>query len=107
MTYSLITHFTALKATHYLLELDLTAIDERYRQDAQSWIQNLQAALQIYKLQTQKNFNTPSTIQEDSQRINQSLIRLTNYANSMVYILTLDAKEALAQYLIAIEDIAA
>lgn len=107
MSYSLINNFNALKATFYLLDLDLCAIDERYRQDANSWITNLQAALQIYKTHSQKTSNTSSITQEDFQRINQSLARVCNYANSMVYILTLDAKEALAQYLTANDAIAA
>lgn len=100
MTHSLINNTNALKATHYLLELDLNAIEERYRQDAEAWIQNLQAALQIYKIHMQKTFHAPLLTQDDSNRMNQSLERLRNYANSMVYILTADAKEALLQYLL-------
>lgn len=100
MTASLINNINALKATNYLLELDLKAIEERYRQDAQAWIQNLQVALQIYKTHIQKTFNSPLLTQDDTNRMDQSLERLKNYANSMVYILTPEAKKALFQYLL-------
>ena len=100
MTNLLINNVDALKTTNYLLELDLNAIQERYKQDADSWIQNLKAALQIYKSHMQRSFNSPLLTQDDSNRMDQSLERLRNYANSMVYILTPDAKEALLQYLL-------
>jgi hypothetical protein len=100
MTHSFINNANALKATHYLLELDLNAIEDRYRQDAEAWIQNLQAALQIYKTHMQKSFHAALLTQDDSNRMDQSLERLRNYANSMVYILTPEAKEALLQYLL-------
>lgn len=76
MTNLLINNVDALKATNYLLELDLNAIEERYRQDADSWIQNLKAALQIYKSHIQKSFNSPLLTQDDSNRMDQSLERL-------------------------------
>lgn len=41
MTDLLINDVSALKATNFLLELDLQTIKERYRQDADSWTQNL------------------------------------------------------------------
>ncbi|MBS0287991.1 MAG: hypothetical protein JSR17_11880 [Proteobacteria bacterium] len=100
MTHSLINNTNALKASHYLLELDMDAIDERYRQDANAWILNLKAALQVYKTHAQKTFHALLLSQDDSNRMNLSLERLSNYANSMVYILTPDAKEALVQYLL-------
>jgi hypothetical protein len=100
MTNLLINNFNTLKATNYLLELDLKAIEERYKQDADSWVQNLKAALEIYKSHMQRSFNSSLLTQDDSNRMDQSLERLSNYANSMVYILTPDAKEALLQYLL-------
>lgn len=96
----LINNINALKTTNYLLEFDLNAIEECYRQDADSWIKNLKAALQIYKSQMHNSFNSPILTQDDSNRMDQSLERLRNYANSMVYILTPVAKEALLQYLL-------
>jgi hypothetical protein len=48
----------------------------------------------------QKCFNSPLLTQDDSNQMDQSLERLRNYANSMVYILTHAAKEALLQYLL-------
>lgn len=107
MTYSLINNTNALKATCYLLELRIDAIDERYRQDAQAWIENLQAALHIYKAHTQQTFNDHLITKDDSYRVSQSLERLSNYANSMDYILTSYAKEALTQYLLSTQTIAA
>ncbi len=101
MTDLLINNMNALKATNYLLELDLKAIEESYRQDAQAWIQNLQVALQIYKTHIQKTFNSPLLTQDEISRMGQSLDRLKNYANSMVYILTPEAKKDLLQYLLS------
>ena len=93
MTHLLINNSNALKATHYLLELDLDAINERYRQDTHFWISNLQAALQIYKTHTHQTFNAPLINKDDSYRINLSLQRLSQYANSMVYILSTSASK--------------
>jgi hypothetical protein len=107
MTHLLINNSNALKATHYLLELSLDAIDERYRQDAHFWILNLQAALQIYNTHTHQTFNAPLITKDDSYRINQSLQRLSQYANSMVYILSPSAKQELAMYLLPIQAVAA
>ena len=106
ISYSLINNFNAIKAAHYLLELNLDTIDERYRQDAQAWILNLQAALQIYKAHAHKTLASPLN-QEDSSYLNQCLQRLSNYANSMVYILTKEAKEGVRQYLLTTPALAA
>lgn len=107
MTDTLINRTNALKATHYLLELSIDAVDERYRQDAKSWIENLQSALQIYKTHTHQTFNAPLITKDDPYRINQSLQRLGHYANSMVYILSPSAKQELAMYLLPIQAVAA
>jgi hypothetical protein len=107
MTHLLINNSNALKATHYLLELALDAIDEHYRQDAHFWISNLQAALQIYKAHTHQTFSAPLITKDDSYRINQSLQRLSQYANSMVYILSPSAKQELNMYLLPIQAVAA
>lgn len=99
MTDSLINNINVIKASHYLLELDYNAIEGCYRQDAGAWIQNLKAALQIHKTHLQKIFSSSLFTQDDSNRMEQSLERLRNYANNMIYILTPEAKEALHQYL--------
>lgn len=104
MNYPLINHQNAVKATYYLLDLDIEAIEERFRQDANGWISNLTHALQLYKSSLQQSlqqsFNSPPLTQNNSFELAESLKHLTHYADSMVAILTPLAKEGLARYLL-------
>lgn len=94
----IINEANALKAVHYLLNLDLNAIAPKHDQDARSWIGDIKQT----EYQVKQSLALQLTIEQShaSESIHQKLKSLAAKAKGMSCLLTPEARQQLTSYLL-------